>query len=170
MGKGESPAELRRCILKGKYHMPSHVSERGTHLLRHMLVLDPAKRATLKQSLAHNWLDGATNRAQELFVGSATSVVAAAAVAACSKMETDDEFFSLKAPLVQNVLRRTEELGFPQSQVEESLREGVLSHATATFHLLAQQAMRKKTCAIMAAPTRALSTDEAEALVESRAN
>merc|ERR1712232_446042 len=76
--KGESPGELRRCILKGKFQMPSHLSERAMSMLRQLLVVDPVKRATVRQALTHAWLNGAKNRAQDLFAGSAIVAVAAA--------------------------------------------------------------------------------------------
>merc|ERR1712194_286910 len=43
----------------------------------------------------------------------------------------------------QSLIQRVTEYGFPLSSVEESLAEGKFDHATATFHLLSQQLVRK---------------------------
>jgi len=179
--KGESPGELKRCILKGKFHLPSHLSERAMLLLRQLLVVDPGRRATLREALAHNWCDGACNRAQAIFAGSAALAVATAVFALRNSGQEPHETASLpflpEDPAVQKLLHRVAEFGFPQSHVEESLREGLLNHATAAFHLLAHQAVRRKAGASITAPTRAMfpvppmpAPEEPDTPIDSRTN
>merc|ERR1712039_963955 len=111
------------------------------------------------------------------FAGSAIVAVAAAVSAERNSSQASPE--SPRRPLLQNdpavqkLLQRVAEFGFPQAHVEESLRDAVLNHATATFCLLAHQAVRRKAGAGNAAPTRALSPaapDDSEFHCANRAN
>jgi serine/threonine protein kinase len=56
---GETPDDLYRRVLRGDYKAPSFVSRESRDLLRRMLTVDPRRRATLVDVLAHSWVETA---------------------------------------------------------------------------------------------------------------
>jgi calcium/calmodulin-dependent protein kinase I len=60
----ESTAQLYKQIKKGEYDFPSpywdDVSESAKELVRMLLCVDPAKRATAKQVINHSWISGSS--------------------------------------------------------------------------------------------------------------
>ncbi|CAH0689080.1 unnamed protein product [Chilo suppressalis] len=48
--------ELRTVVLAGKFRIPYFMSQECEHLIRHMLVVEPDKRLTLKGVARHRWL------------------------------------------------------------------------------------------------------------------
>ncbi|CAK9014251.1 unnamed protein product [Durusdinium trenchii] len=54
--KGKSMSELKRCILRGRYQCPEHLSAAAQQVIASMLILEPRSRATVKILLSHNFL------------------------------------------------------------------------------------------------------------------
>ena len=54
--KAPSLEELHKLILKGELSFPEHLSKEAHDLVKSMIKLDPAQRATLPQVLSHPWL------------------------------------------------------------------------------------------------------------------
>lgn len=48
--------ELHKLILAGEFKIPDTVSEEATKILNGMIKLEPNKRITIPQILAHPWL------------------------------------------------------------------------------------------------------------------
>mmetsp|Transcript_137183 Transcript_137183/g.273739 ORF Transcript_137183/g.273739 Transcript_137183/m.273739 type:complete len:1095 (+) Transcript_137183:153-3437(+) len=125
--KADQLLDLRRCILRGRYHTPSHLSEEASHLLRRLLVVEPSNRATLGEVADHAWLRNVDNPAIGIYgpagmIGKGVSCL---------------EHF-------EDLLQRMDDFGFPRTYLEESLGQGRLNRATATFYLLAQQKLRRR--------------------------
>jgi len=138
--KGENLADLKRCILRGKFHVPSNLSKKADLMIRGVIVVDPKKRFTIRDALEHQWLHGVVNRAATVY-GVPEPV--------CSQ---DGGMSEGVRPLpndrvTKDLLGRVAMFGFPRTHIEESLRDGRLNHATATFYLLAQQGVCKRTMA-----------------------
>lgn len=146
--KGENLTELKRCIVKGRFHFPSHLSEQSMALLKGMIVVDPRKRFVLRDVLVHPWLEGVANRAELLY-----GQLAPACPPEAGRPEGARSL--AKDASTKELLARVVEFGFPQAFIEESLQEGKLNHATATFHLLAQQVTRKRASTMASAPAAA---------------
>jgi len=144
--KGEHLSELKRCIVKGRFHLPNHLSDSAASMLKGMLVVDPRKRFTLREVVTHAWMESVANRA-ELVYGQTAPVYPpeAGRPEGARALPNDDN--------TKELLKRVAEFGFPQAFIEESLQEGKLNHATATFHLLAQQAIRKRVKVTTLAPS-----------------
>ncbi|XP_059402947.1 serine/threonine-protein kinase SIK2-like isoform X3 [Carassius carassius] len=53
---GPSLPVLRQRVLEGRFRIPYFMSEDCEHLIRKMLVLDPAKRLSLSQIKEHRWM------------------------------------------------------------------------------------------------------------------
>jgi serine/threonine protein kinase/pSer/pThr/pTyr-binding forkhead associated (FHA) protein len=80
---GRRPEQLTlfEQIARGTYQMPDHyfggVSDDAKDLLRRLLVVDPAKRLTVEQALAHRWI--APTSTQDLSSATTTTTTTAAA-------------------------------------------------------------------------------------------
>eukprot|EP00240_Pyramimonas_obovata_P003572 CAMPEP_0118939268 /NCGR_PEP_ID=MMETSP1169-20130426/28417_1 /TAXON_ID=36882 /ORGANISM="Pyramimonas obovata, Strain CCMP722" /LENGTH=832 /DNA_ID=CAMNT_0006883491 /DNA_START=442 /DNA_END=2937 /DNA_ORIENTATION=- len=48
--------DLKRAVVSGEYHEPAYLSDPLLDLLRRMLTVDPAKRATLDEVMRHPWV------------------------------------------------------------------------------------------------------------------
>ncbi|KFM57096.1 Serine/threonine-protein kinase SIK3, partial [Stegodyphus mimosarum] len=53
---GSTLHSLRNRVLAGKFRIPYFMSSECEHLIRHMLVVDPAKRLTIDQIIKHKWI------------------------------------------------------------------------------------------------------------------
>lgn len=49
--------DLRSLVMGGKFRIPFFMSQECEHLIRHMLVVEPEKRYSLKQISRHKWLE-----------------------------------------------------------------------------------------------------------------
>eukprot|EP00439_Symbiodinium_sp_Y106_P081627 s980_g20.t1 len=135
--KGKSMPDLKRSILRGQYHLPDHLSPSSVSLVNTMLMLEPRSRPRVGAVLAHDFLQGVHTRANQIYGG-----------LLCPKPPEDGKPEG-RADLQQTqasyaVLQKVNELGIPPVQVEESLVQGKFDQTTATFHLVAQQFVRKK--------------------------
>ncbi|XP_065077212.1 uncharacterized protein Sik3 isoform X3 [Ochlerotatus camptorhynchus] len=54
---GATLHDLRSVVVAGKFRIPFFMSQECEHLIRHMLVVEPEKRYTLKQIAQHKWLE-----------------------------------------------------------------------------------------------------------------
>ncbi|XP_055532040.1 uncharacterized protein LOC129722550 isoform X1 [Wyeomyia smithii] len=54
---GATLHDLRSVVVAGKFRIPFFMSQECEHLIRHMLVVEPEKRYTLKQIAHHKWLE-----------------------------------------------------------------------------------------------------------------
>ncbi|CAE8586693.1 unnamed protein product, partial [Polarella glacialis] len=107
-------------------------------LVRAMLVVEPRKRALVPGVLLHPWLEGIENRAAFLYGAlPQPELPEDGRPEGCRRVNREDE-------ATRALLETVSKFGFPQAFVDESLSEGKFNHAAATFHLLAQQAVRKR--------------------------
>eukprot|EP00929_Paragymnodinium_shiwhaense_P087318 TRINITY_DN47541_c0_g1_i1.p1 TRINITY_DN47541_c0_g1~~TRINITY_DN47541_c0_g1_i1.p1 ORF type:complete len:1263 (+),score=275.36 TRINITY_DN47541_c0_g1_i1:85-3873(+) len=143
--KGDCLFELKRAIVSGQFELPAHVSAAPASMVCSLIVVDPRKRPTVGEALKHEWLEGVVNRI-ELMYGlvplSASGEEAVSPWGMRGELLRKDDERAFKA-LFDTVTG----FGFPEAFVAESVREGRLNHATATFHLLLQQAIRKRASA-----------------------
>ena len=133
--KGKSMSELKRCILRGRYPCPEHLSTEAQQLIASMLTLEPRSRATVRSVLAHPFLQGLHSRAREIY-----------GHLLCPKPLEDGKVEGcadiLRNDVTRAVLQKVAEYGISAATVEESITKGKFDHASATFHLLAQQVVR----------------------------
>ena len=54
--KAPSLEELHKLILKGEFKFPENLSKEAHDLVKSMIKLEPAQRATIPQVLSHPWL------------------------------------------------------------------------------------------------------------------
>ncbi|XP_070501371.1 uncharacterized protein Sik3 isoform X2 [Chironomus tepperi] len=53
---GATLHDLRSVVISGKFRIPFFMSQECEHLIRHMLVVEPERRYSLKQIAKHRWL------------------------------------------------------------------------------------------------------------------
>lgn len=141
--KGEHFSDLRRSILAGQFSTPSQLSEGAASILRAIIVVDPKVRATVSETLSHPWLAGIGNRAEELDGGVPRIPRASLAGLAAEEGDGGCGGGGGVPVLSRRVLAKVVKLGFAEAHVEESVRDGKLNHAAATYHLIARQRARR---------------------------
>jgi serine/threonine protein kinase len=107
--KGETVADLKKNIIRGKFTIPSVVSEKAAALLRGTLV-DVKKRFSLDRVSSDPWLEGTPNRA----------------------VEHRDARLEHHPKAAQEVVA----YGFSSEQLERSLEQRELNCATATYEIV----------------------------------
>lgn len=108
--------------MAGKYNSPDYMSPLLKDLVATMLVLDPARRATLPQIWTHPWVTG--------------SLAASSVRLPCPLLPRDGATggFAYEARIVQHMA----ELGIPAAALKSSLECGECNKMTATYFLLAE--------------------------------
>ena len=53
---GSTLQSLRSCVLNGQFRIPFFMSTECEALIRHMLIVDPDRRMSIRQIFAHRWL------------------------------------------------------------------------------------------------------------------
>lgn len=133
--KGEQFSDLKRHIIRGRFDEPSFLESDSIDLLRQLIDTDPKTRIGIKQAKKHEWLKDVANLAEDIY----------GPVPNKRPRDVSDGFLHFLDDSTQkSFVRQVSEFGFPESHVIESLRASKLNHATTTFRLLQQQAVRKK--------------------------
>mmetsp|Transcript_29805 Transcript_29805/g.54287 ORF Transcript_29805/g.54287 Transcript_29805/m.54287 type:complete len:1072 (+) Transcript_29805:86-3301(+) len=145
--KGDSLADLKRSVLRGRLYMPAHLGVQASSLLQLILVVDFRRRPTVQEVLNHQWLSGVLNRAEQIRAlpdvsGSRSSLhVYPPPNGGYSGSPADARAGpALSGALVSQVVSQ----GFPEDHVVQSLHKRDCNHATTTYYLLQQQSVRKK--------------------------
>ncbi|XP_066516623.1 serine/threonine-protein kinase SIK2a [Hoplias malabaricus] len=120
---GPSLPVLRQRVLEGRFRIPYFMTEDCEHLIRKMLVLDPAKRLTLSQIREHRWM------VQE--VPSQRPVLYRQGMATDSKTGLGEHS--------EQVLRLMHSLGIDQHKTIESLQNKSYNHFAAIYYLLVER-------------------------------
>uniref|UniRef100_A0A672R1M9 non-specific serine/threonine protein kinase n=1 Tax=Sinocyclocheilus grahami TaxID=75366 RepID=A0A672R1M9_SINGR len=120
---GPSLPVLRQRVLEGRFRIPYFMSEDCEHLIRKMLVLDPAKRLSLSQIKEHRWM------VQE--VPSQRPVLYRQGLPCESKSGLGE--------YSEQVLRLMHSLGIDQHKTIESLQNKSYNHFAAIYYLLVER-------------------------------
>ncbi|KAF5891128.1 serine/threonine-protein kinase SIK2, partial [Clarias magur] len=112
---GPSLPVLRQRVLEGRFRIPYFMSEDCEHLIRRMLVLDPAKRLALNQIRQHRWM------VQEL---------------PSPKPHLNQQAVGEHS---EQVLRLMHNLGIDQHKTVESLQNKSYNHFAAIYFLLVER-------------------------------
>eukprot|EP00931_Biecheleriopsis_adriatica_P055271 TRINITY_DN32627_c0_g1_i1.p1 TRINITY_DN32627_c0_g1~~TRINITY_DN32627_c0_g1_i1.p1 ORF type:complete len:1149 (+),score=190.69 TRINITY_DN32627_c0_g1_i1:144-3449(+) len=144
--KGDNLPDLKRCILRGRFQLPPHLGEAACWLISDILRVDPRKRATVPEVLSHRFLEAIENRAERLYGPMLRSQPP-------EDGKPEGRLILPENEATKALLEKVSEYGFPLASVEESLKEGKFDHSTATFHLLSQQAVRKRAATLSWVPS-----------------
>ncbi|ROL48753.1 Serine/threonine-protein kinase SIK2, partial [Anabarilius grahami] len=120
---GPSLPVLRQRVLEGRFRIPYFMSEDCEHLIRKMLVLDPARRLSLSQIKEHRWM------VQE--VPSQRPVLYRQGLLCESKSGLGEHS--------EQVLRLMHSLGIDQQKTIESLQNKSYNHFAAIYYLLVER-------------------------------
>jgi len=152
--RAEGIPELKREIVSSEVSMPAFLTEQAVSLIKGLLAVDPAARTTLPKALDHCWLESVANRAEAIYslLGAPQSTEASGqGPPPQSERPVASESATHKA-----LLSRAAGFGFQEAHVDESLREGILNQATATFRFVTQQAVRHRASKMPASQTNYL--------------
>lgn len=148
--KGDQFSDLKKSILSGRFSLPPRLSANANCILRALLTVDPNRRLSVDGILAHSWLSHVSNRAKEIHK-------------ACSAVPIPGEG---EFRVSRHICAKVTTCGFPQTYTEESLRDGRLNHATATYNLLAKQEIHRRAAKTPGIGTEGPGSGQAEVSVE----
>ncbi|XP_046545798.1 serine/threonine-protein kinase SIK1-like isoform X2 [Haliotis rubra] len=115
---GPNLQTLRDRVLSGRFRIPFFMSTECEHLIRRMLVLDPAKRFTMEQIKNHRWM--------QLDGGQPKQPPPSPIIGYNAKVGEFNE----------QILRIMQSLGIDQKKTMEALRNDSYDHYTAIYYLL----------------------------------
>ncbi|XP_035206151.1 serine/threonine-protein kinase SIK3-like isoform X2 [Stegodyphus dumicola] len=121
---GSTLHSLRNRVLAGKFRIPYFMSSECEHLIRHMLVVDPAKRLTIDQIIKHKWI---TQEPDEQFERTLKKY------SIDSKVEEEE-------PLCEVVIDYMLQLpAFKREDIVSSVKENKFDQYSAMYHLLLEK-------------------------------
>eukprot|EP00913_Durusdinium_trenchii_P014939 g14013.t1 len=173
--KGKSMSELKRCILRGRYQCPEHLSAAAQQAhsaeeaeWEHAMARTCSRVAAGMRAF-HAWWDSLQRGVELMLAAARREGVEArqpfsqsfgpnrrlrnecsgsgAQQEACSQAAfnvAEGRVDILQNDMTRAVLHKAGEYGFSSASTEDSVTEGKFDHATATFHLLAQQVVRAR--------------------------
>ncbi|XP_029428685.1 LOW QUALITY PROTEIN: serine/threonine-protein kinase SIK2 [Rhinatrema bivittatum] len=112
---------LRQRVLEGRFRIPYFMSEECEHLIRRMLVLEPAKRLTIGQIKEHKWM--------------LVEVPVQRPILYPQGQENEPSIGEYN----EQVLRLMHSLGIDQQKTIESLQEKSYNHFAAIYYLLVER-------------------------------
>ncbi|XP_049883956.1 serine/threonine-protein kinase par-1 [Pectinophora gossypiella] len=124
---GSTLHELRSVVLSGKFRIPYFMSQECEHLIRHMLVVEPDKRLSLRGVARHRWL--ATHHAPadiQAPDASEGGCLCHPAGPDCIDSESDDT-------VIRHMLNLP---GLTRHQIMQSVSEARFDHISAIYNLL----------------------------------
>ncbi|GIY56586.1 hypothetical protein CDAR_98092 [Caerostris darwini] len=118
---GSTLHSLRNRVLAGKFRIPYFMSSECEHLIRHMLIVDPAKRLTLDQIIKHKWIHQEQNDEFSVVLKK---------FAVCDKVEEEE-------PICEGVIEYMLQLpAFKREDIVCSVKENKFDQYSAMYHLL----------------------------------
>ncbi|XP_050358376.1 serine/threonine-protein kinase par-1 isoform X2 [Nymphalis io] len=130
---GSTLSELRSVVLSGKFRIPYFMSQECEQLIRHMLVVEPERRLSLRGVARHRWL-----QAHQPGPGPG-SYDASGGACACHGPRAPGD-----AALHDAVLARMLALpGLALQHVQQSVQEERFDHISAIYHLLMDKLQQK---------------------------
>ncbi|XP_003724832.1 serine/threonine-protein kinase SIK2 [Strongylocentrotus purpuratus] len=112
--------QLKERVLAGKFRIPFFMSQECEHLIRHMLVINPAKRLSIDQIKNHKWF-------------------ADCGVPATQPVSPVTEIPKPIGEFNEQALRLMQSLGIDQQKTIDSLRRDAYDHYTAIYYLLVER-------------------------------
>nr|XP_034827745.1 serine/threonine-protein kinase par-1-like [Maniola hyperantus] len=138
---GSTLSELRSTVLGGKFRIPYFMSQECEQLIRHMLVVEPERRLTLRGVARHRWL--AAHQP-----GPGPGRDAAAGACACHPAAPADG--AADGARHDAVLARMVALpGLTHHHIQQSVQEERFDHVAAIYHLLMDKLQLKDESAEM---------------------
>lgn len=142
----ENTAALYDQILNARYRCPSHLSPACRDLLARILVVDPRRRFGAEEIRRHPWMRTASgNVAVVRSPITAADYVAAREAGDAAKARALLAMHNPRgiAEALPAVMRAAEGLGISMEQLQDSIRATAHNAATAAYHLLLRQALRR---------------------------
>ncbi|XP_026331476.1 serine/threonine-protein kinase SIK3 isoform X2 [Hyposmocoma kahamanoa] len=124
---GSTLHELRNVVLSGKFRIPYFMSQECEHLIRHMLVVEPEKRLSLRGVAKHRWL-----AAHQPGPGPG-HYDASEGACACHERGAARDDGADHDTILNHMLSLP---GLNKGQVQQSVQEERFDHISAIYHLL----------------------------------
>ncbi|KAI9006042.1 kinase-like domain-containing protein [Gaertneriomyces semiglobifer] len=120
---GSTLPKLRARVLAGKFKVPFYMSTDCEKLIKRMLQLEPSKRITLDEMKKDKWFNEGFEH----------------------EPLPQPQVLSLTPEQHERVLDELEEIGLDRQGVQQSLADNVYDHLSATYYLIADKSLKRKT-------------------------
>ncbi|ORX83832.1 Pkinase-domain-containing protein [Anaeromyces robustus] len=121
---GSTLAKLRARVLAGKFKVPFYMSTECEALIKRMLTVDPAKRATLEDVKKDKWFNMDYDKSNE-------------------QNEVNNQPLVLSPEEQLKVFDEMEKIGIDRETVKKCLNENAYDNISATYFLIADRHLRK---------------------------
>ncbi|XP_026734813.1 serine/threonine-protein kinase SIK3-like isoform X3 [Trichoplusia ni] len=129
---GSTLHELRNVVLSGKFRIPYFMSQDCEHLIRHMLIVEPEKRLSLRSVARHRWL-----AAHQPGPGPGAYAGAWGGACACHSGGGGAGGGAGGAAQQRTVVTHMLTLpGLTHQHIEQAIQEDRFDHISAIYHLL----------------------------------
>ncbi|XP_050557724.1 uncharacterized protein LOC118280259 isoform X5 [Spodoptera frugiperda] len=131
---GNTLHELRSVVLSGKFRIPYFMSQECEHLIRHMLVVEPERRLSLRAVARHRWLAATRPHHQP---GPGPGIYEESLGACACHGSGSDAAPQHSAAQRDTVRRHMLTLpGLTHLLIEQAIQEDRFDHISAIYHLL----------------------------------
>ncbi|XP_049838712.1 serine/threonine-protein kinase SIK3 isoform X1 [Schistocerca gregaria] len=128
---GRTLQSLRTRVISGKFRIPFFMSAECEHLIRHMLVVDPEKRLSIKQILNHKWMT------QGEIQPSLQKII--------SDLDQPEDLLESPEPLNNLVMEHMLKLpGLDKDMIVQSVRNHGFDHISAIYNLLVDKLEKRR--------------------------
>ncbi|CAH1642186.1 unnamed protein product [Spodoptera littoralis] len=131
---GSTLHELRSVVLSGKFRIPYFMSQECEHLIRHMLVVEPERRLSLRAVARHRWLAAHRHDHQP---GPGPGIYEES-LGACACHSDGASVESQHSAAQRDTVRRHMLTlpGLTHLLIEQAIQEDRFDHISAIYHLL----------------------------------
>ncbi|XP_058065966.1 mucin-19 [Anopheles bellator] len=136
---GTTLHDLRSVVVAGKFRIPFFMSQECEQLIRHMLVVEPERRYTLKQIAHHRWM--AQYNAIPLLHLDSCSPVVGDGLADGESQRSDGGGGNLDAVVMTHMLQLP---GLTADMIAQSVHENRFDHIYAIYSLLVDKLRQKR--------------------------
>lgn len=120
---GTTLLELKSRVVTGKFRIPYFMSQDCENLIRHMLVVEPERRYTLKQIAKHRWMSEWSNVIDD------------------ARAATMNEPTNLDTVVMEHMLKLP---GLTADMIAQSVHEGRFDNIYAIYNLLVDKLQKKR--------------------------
>jgi len=127
----ETIPTLFKKIKECSYTIPAHVSDQARDLIQKILVVDPLKRATIKDIRNHPWFQA---NLPEYLAAPPPTINTSHPI---QKIEEIDE------QVLQEAMQALPDSGFDRKEAERAIKQGVMNNITVAYFLILDHKLKK---------------------------
>ena len=132
--------ELHKAIFSCQYTFPEYLTPECQDVIRKMIVLDPYSRISIAEIRSHEWFKINNTKYDELNTPNFKGRSSANPSYSTNTSTVDfDKDTNTNLNIIEDVVKMTEELGYPKEYIINSIHQSRCNHASACYHLLSKE-------------------------------